>query len=155
MNRVSRTTLLVVVRFIQESTLPGMSILMGRLWGQARNLSQQVRVRTCRSREEKTHFVGSGEALLCNFFFFDCSEHRDHNSPLKYGWDTLQSEIFTVPFYAIVLYYPALKPRGWQKHILAMQGVHKQNSASPVVSLHLTEQSSLLVSGKPVFSFYY
>lgn len=69
--------------------------------------------------------------------------------------DSLQSDIFTGPVYATVLYFPALERTGWQKHILAAQWVHKQNSASPVVSLHLTELSSLFVSGKPLFSFYY
>lgn len=35
--------------------------------------------------------------------------------------DSVQSDIFTGPVYATVLYFPALKPSGWQKHILAVQ----------------------------------
>lgn len=50
LSRLSRTSLLIVARFTQESRSPDASTTMRQLWGQARNVSQQARVRMCRSR---------------------------------------------------------------------------------------------------------
>lgn len=119
LSRLSRTNLLIVVRFIQESRSPDASTTMRQLWGQARNASQQARLRMCTSRGAQL-FTWAVVKLYCCRSLFACSEHQDHDSQLKIeegdrGNETKELILGLSLYYFLtassVVHLPSLLPR--------------------------------------------